>query len=291
MAEYSIRDLENFTNIKAHTLRIWEQRYNLLVPKRTHSNIRYYSDKDLKKILNINLLYSNGWKISRIAQLTEEEITKMAADLLLSGEREAEVHVDLFVKQIIHFDEEQIVSQLQQLNLNLGIEILYNDILRPLLKRIGDLWQVEAITVSHEHFFSNILRDFFILEISKLPVPKKPVKKMVLFLHEHEQHELSLLYYSYYLKKRNCSCTYLGQRVPLKDLRLMVEQVQPDYLITNLIADITDQFLNDWFADLCSFFPAENIAVGGYQIAQHKKSIPGKILKITTAADIEQLIF
>ena len=173
----------------------------------------------------------------------------------------------------------------------MGIEVLYNDILIPLLKRIGDLWQVEAITVSHEHFFSNLLRDFFILEISQLPAPEKPVRKIVLFLHENEQHELSLLYYSYYLKKRNCACTYLGQRVPLRDLRMLVEQVKPDYLLTNLIADITDQFLEDWFADLCSFFPAERIFVGGYQTTQHKVSIPAGILQITAASDIDQLLF
>lgn len=290
MAEYSIRDLENFTNIKAHTLRIWEQRYKLLTPKRTLSNIRYYSDKDLKKILNISLLYSNGWKISKIAQMQEHEITATAADLLLQGERKAADLVDVFVKEIIDFNEEEIIAQLHHLAQTVGIELLYRETLIPLLKRIGDLWQVEAITVSHEHFFSNILRDFFILETSKLPVAEKPGKKIVLFLHENEQHELSLLFYSYYLKKRNYTCTYLGQCVPLKDLRLLVEQVKPDYLLTSLITDITDQFLIEWFADLCSFFPAERILIGGYQVTQHKNSIPREILRINTSADIDRLL-
>jgi MerR family transcriptional regulator, light-induced transcriptional regulator len=290
MAEYSIRDLENFTNIKAHTLRIWEQRYKLLVPKRTHSNIRYYSDKDLKKILNISLLYSNGWKISKIAQMSEQEIIGCAANLLLSGERQAADHVDDFVKQIVDLDEEQIVSRLQHLGGDIGMERLYDEILVPLLKRIGDLWQVEAINVSHEHFFSNILREFIILETTKLPVPKKPIAKIVLFLHEGEQHELSLLYYSYYLKKRNYACTYLGQRVPLKDLRLIVEQIRPDYLFTNLIADITDGFLTEWIAELTSFFPRERIFIGGYQALQHKKNIPLPINKITATSDINDLL-
>jgi len=290
MAEYSIRDLENFTNIKAHTLRIWEQRYKLLVPQRTHSNIRYYSDKDLKKILNISLLYSNGWKISKIAQMSEQEIISCAADMLLSGEREAADRVDGFVKQIIDLDEEQIIAQLHYLITEMDMERLYDEILVPLLKRIGDLWQVEAISVSHEHFFSNILREFIILETKKLPVSEKPVAKIVLILHEGEQHELSLLYYGYYLRKRNYSCTYLGQCVPLKDLQLLVEQLRPDYLFTNLIADISDGFLTEWIDRLSSFFPQERIFIGGYQVVQHKECIPSAINKINSAADIENLL-
>lgn len=290
MAEYSIRDLENFTNIKAHTLRIWEQRYKLLEPQRTQSNIRYYSDKDLKKILNISLLYANGWKISKIARMSEAEITESAAGLLLSGKREAVDLVDSFVRQIIQLDEPGIVAQLRVLTDEMGMERLYGEVLVPLLKRIGDLWQVEAITVSHEHFFSNILREFLILETGKLPVAEQPAGKIVLFLHEFEQHELSLLYYCYYLKKRNYSCSYLGQSVPLKDLKVFVEQVQPDYLFTNLITDITDQFLTEWLTALCAFFPEERIFIGGYQTVRHAGSIPLGINRISTAADIKQLL-
>jgi MerR family transcriptional regulator, light-induced transcriptional regulator len=290
MAEYSIRDLENFTNIKAHTLRIWEQRYKLLEPQRTQANIRYYTDKDLKKILNISLLYSNGWKISKIAGMSEPEITENAAKLLLSGERTAADLVDNFVQQIVDLNEPEIVSRLRTLADERGMELLYGEVLVPLLKRIGDLWQVEAITVSHEHFFSNILREFLILETGKLAVPERPAGKVVLFLHEFEQHELSLLYYCYYLKKRNFSCSYLGQSVPLKDLRIFVEQVRPDYLFTNLITDITDQFLEEWITGLCAFFPEERIVIGGHQAVRHVARIPAGIRQITAAGDIDRML-
>ncbi|MBK6524958.1 MAG: MerR family transcriptional regulator [Crocinitomicaceae bacterium] len=113
MADYSIKDLENFTNIKAHTLRIWEQRYNLLEPKRTDTNIRYYSDRDLKKILNINLLYSNGYKISKIAKLTEDEITDLATNILLAASENPSDHVEHFVKYIMELDELKIRKNFQ----------------------------------------------------------------------------------------------------------------------------------------------------------------------------------
>jgi len=286
MAEYSIRDLENFTNIKAHTLRIWEQRYGLLEPGRTQTNIRYYSDKDLKKILNIHLLYTNGMKISKIALLTEEQITEMAAGLLFSDTREATELVDAFVRWIIELNEAEIVRELQNLNEKTGIEQLYTEVLIPLLKRIGDLWQVDTISVSHEHFFSNILREFFILEIGKLPTAVNPKGRIVLFLHEHEKHELGLLFYYHYLKSRNYACYYLGQSLPLKDLQQFVNDLNPDFLFTSLIADVNKAFLESWITDLCAFFPPGKIFMGGYQLRNYPELIPEEINKINGPEDL-----
>ena len=171
MAEYSIKDLENFTNIKAHTLRIWEQRYKLLEPRRTSTNIRYYNDADLKKILNVNLLYNNDYKISRIAVMSDEEIISKAKEFLLKENNAPQEHVSGFIKMILELDEAALLAKLSDLNAKLGTENLYTDVLVDLLKRIGELWQVDALSVTHEHFFSNLLRDFFIQEIAKIPPP------------------------------------------------------------------------------------------------------------------------
>jgi DNA-binding transcriptional MerR regulator len=286
MAEYSIKDLENFTSIKAHTLRIWEQRYNLLEPKRTTTNIRYYSDHDLKKILNINLLYSNGYKISKIARLSEAQIMQLASELLKVTDIPPGDHVEHFIKYIIDLDEVKIQQKLQELTVELGVQKLYVAVMIPLLCKIGDLWQVDAITVSHEHFFSNILRDFFITETAKIPLPKKTKGKIILFLHEREMHELSLLYYHYLLKGRGYECYYLGQSVPVKDLKRMVEQIKPDYLFTSIIAETDRAFFADFIQQLCSFFSAQKVYMGGYQLHKCVDLIPETIHQVHSEKDI-----
>jgi len=287
MAEYSIRDLENFTAIKAHTLRIWEQRYKLLEPRRTETNIRFYSDKDLKKILNISLLYSHGLKISKIAGLTEEEITDRATALLFSDTQETSETIHTFIRWIIELNELEIVRKLQELHTHNGMEKLYTEILVPLLRRIGDLWQVDTISVSHEHFFSNILREFFILEIGKIEPAANPKGRAVLFLHEYEKHELGLLFYYHYLKKRNYACYYLGQSLPLKDLKQLVEELKPDMLFTSVIADVNSEFFSDWMQQLCSFFPAEHIYMGGYQLTKYPSLVPKAVNRIQHVTDLD----
>lgn len=287
MAEYSIKDLENFTNIKAHTLRIWEQRYKLLEPKRTTTNIRYYSDQDLKKILNINLLYSNGYKISKIAKLSEAEIMQLSAEILLVSDIKPTDHVEHFVRYIMELDEQRIQQKLTELNADLGTSRLYTEIMIPLLRKIGDLWQVDAISVSHEHFFSNILREFFITETSKIPNPAKSKGRIVLFLHEREMHELSLLYYHHLLKSRGYDCYYLGQSVPMKDLRKFVEQMNPDYLFTSVIAETDRAYFADFMKQLCSFFSARKIYMGGYQLQKYLDLLPETIHQIHSEKDID----
>jgi len=286
MAQYSIKDLENFTQIKAHTLRIWEQRYSLLEPKRTDTNIRYYSDEDLKKILNINLLYSNGLKISKIALLSDHKIMSMAAELLMKNGVNSNDHVDVFIRYIIELNESAIQEKLKALHFELGMEDLYVKVMIPLLQRIGELWQVDTITVTHEHFFSNILREFFIVETGKISSPLKYKGKVVLFLHEHEQHELSLLFYYYLLRKRNYECYYLGQSVPMKDLKTFVEQMNPDYLFTSLIAEVDKDFFKKWLKEICGFIEPQKIFVGGYQVCKYVDLIPTKLNQINNISDI-----
>jgi MerR family transcriptional regulator, light-induced transcriptional regulator len=287
MADYSIKDLENFTNIKAHTLRIWEQRYNLLEPRRTSTNIRYYSDRDLKKILNINLLYSNGHKISKIAKLSEEEITELAAQILLAGTENPIDQVEHFVKYILELNESAINKKLDELNHEYGMQDMYTRFMIPLLRKIGDLWQIDAISVSHEHFFSNILRDFFIRETAKIPTPKKSSGRVILFLHEREMHELSLLYYHHLLKTRGYECFYLGQNVPMKDLKVMVAQLKPDYLFTSVIAETDRAFFAEFISELCSFVAPRKIYMGGYQLNKYIDLLPEAIRQIQSESDID----
>jgi DNA-binding transcriptional MerR regulator len=286
MAQYSIKDLENFTKIKAHTLRIWEQRYQLLSPKRTDTNIRYYSDKDLKKILNINLLYQNGLKISKIALLSEQELFDKASDLLMSSESSHNDEVNRFVEYVIDLDEYGIHQLLNKLAVNDGIESLFTNVLIPLLEKIGTLWQVNTISVSHEHFLSNLLREFLIVQIDKVPIPRNAKGKVVLFLKEDEKHELSLLFYYYVLKSRGYDCFYLGQSVPMKDLKAFVNEINPDYLVTSVIAEMLESEFDSFFKELGSFYNLANLHIGGFQLLMHKELVPSQVHQIQKIEDI-----
>lgn len=277
MAEYSIKDLENFTKIKAHTLRIWEQRYALLSPERTATNIRYYSDKDVKKILNINLLYQNGYKISKIAKLQEKEIFQIASDILKSSDVSDRDEINGFIENILDLNEAAIVEGLARINDDVGLEKLYPDVLIPLLEKIGTLWQVDAISVSHEHFLSNLLREFLITEITKLPASKVAKGKVILFLPEHEKHELSLLFYYFLLKKRNYDCYYLGQSVPMKDLKSFAKEVQPDYLISSLIAELSESEFQELFEGFAEAADLSKFYIGGYQMLKNNIKLNSKV--------------
>jgi len=286
MAKYSIKDLENFTKIKAHTLRIWEQRYSLLQPQRTETNIRYYSDKDVKKILNINLLYKNGYKISKIASMSEKELFDTAAQMLMESDVKGRDEINSFIENILELDEQAIQSSLNRINQAIGTERLYTEVLIPLLEKIGTLWQVDAISVSHEHFMSNILREFLITQITSLETSRVSKGKVVLFLPEHEKHELSLLFYYYLLKKKNYDCFYLGQSVPMKDLKSFVKETNPDILVTSLIAELTDGQFERLFSDLTELIEPSKIFAGGYQLVKHRLSVPEEVNVVQSIEDI-----
>lgn len=286
MAKYSIKDLENFTKIKAHTLRIWEQRYQLLQPERTETNIRYYSDKDLKKILNINLLYSNGLKISKIAKLTEEEIFGKASELLLADISSTPDIVNRFVEYVLELNEYEIHKLLNELADERGIEDMFSSVLIPLLEKIGTLWQVDAITVSHEHFLSNLLREFLIVRIDGLKIARQAKGKVVLFLREGEKHELSLLFYYYVLKSRGYDCFYLGQSVPMKDLEAFSKEISPDFLVSSIIAEMTEEEIDHFFKGVDAFFNLKDFYIGGIQLANYSDLIPEAVNQIQTLSDI-----
>lgn len=284
MGVYSIKDLENFTQIKAHTLRIWEQRYNLLSPQRTDTNIRLYSDKDLKKILNINLLYTNGLKISKIAKLQENEILELANEILLTPTNCPVSAVEQFINRIVRYDEFGIREDLDKALTQNSLEHIFSNLLVPVLTKIGELWQVDAISAAHEHFFSNILRDFIIRNTDLPENGGENQKTMLLFLREDEYHELGLLFYNYYLRKQGYRTIYLGQALPDSDLAQVVRELKPDYIFTSLIAKMDELEFNQFFGNLSAFFDLNKLYVGGYQLHIHKNHIP-KNVHIIHAAD------
>lgn len=286
MIRYSIKDLENYTEIKAHTIRIWEQRYNLLAPKRTESNIRYYSHEDLKKILNINLLYLNGLKISKIAKLSEDEITHKAKKIVSENSTSGNKEIDTLLIAITSMDADEIRRLLAEYEEQFDLREFYKSIIIPLLVKMGELWQTNSISIAHEHHFSNILRDYYILKINSLTVEKSNGKSVILFLPEHEDHELSLLYFQYLLKDAGFRCIYLGKNVPLKDLEASIKQVKPDMLLTNLITRVKEKDIKKFFKELLERSMGTEIRIAGSYTREIKAVIPDQITIVSSEEEL-----
>jgi DNA-binding transcriptional MerR regulator len=227
--KYSISDIEGLIGIKAHTIRAWEIRYNLVPPKRTPTNIRYYDEEDLKMLLNIVALNENGYKISKIAQMNRDKISDLVMQLKTDWSNESVQLINLS-NATIKYDESTFSKILANCIAEMGLTKTMDQVLFPFMKRIGMLWQIGAIDPSHEHFASNLIRDRLIVEIDKVDKPKnKHAKRFLLFLPEAELHETGLLFARYLLKNCGHETLYLGQEIPYADLKKVIESYQPDY--------------------------------------------------------------
>ena len=264
---YSIKDLENFTQIKAHTIRIWEQRYQLLTPSRTESNIRLYNESVLKKILNIKLLYTHGLKISKIAALSEEKIIEEAKKIITKpGDDESDKWTSTALLLILDYDADKLVKLLKNELKKTPLEEVYLKNILPLMRTIGELWQVNTIGISHEHFFSNILKEILIASTHALPDTKKDAPKALIFLHDEEEHEFSVLLYQYLLKKDGYTCYYFGQKTPLSEVIEIQNQLQPEFIITTFTSYISQKDFNQIFNSLTELSKASQIIISGRQL-------------------------
>lgn len=216
---FSIKDLENFTGIKAHTIRMWERRYNLLEPERTEGNQRFYDLPNLQKLLNIKLLYDNGLKISKIAALEPEDIPKEVFGLI-SELKDSHQAVDMLKMSMLNFDQNLFEKTYLHLISNLSFRRVFIDVFVPLLEHIGYLWQVDSITPAHEHFISNLIQQKILANIERIQTIQhhRDDRVFVLYLPHKEIHDLGLLYLHYELILRGWKSIYLGQSVYIDNL-------------------------------------------------------------------------
>ncbi len=266
MAEYSIKDLERLTGIKAHTLRIWEKRHTIIEPKRTPTNIRYYSDDDLKKILNISILNNNGFKISTIADLDEEELNERVMSISQASDKSSNF-IDQLTIAMIELDEGKFERILSVVTLRMGFEKTVTGVLYPFLDKIGILWQTGKINPAQEHFISNLIRQKLIVAIDSLPNhANSRLPAVLLYLPENELHEIGLLFYSYLAKKMGFNVVYLGQTVPFNDLKSVVKIRTPKIIITSISTPIPVSSLKNYLSQVSEEFPNSEIFISGYQI-------------------------
>ncbi|MFY9235865.1 MAG: MerR family transcriptional regulator [Flavobacteriaceae bacterium] len=219
---FSIKDLENLSGIKAHTIRIWEKRYNLLSPERTQTNIRFYSLLSLQKLLNIKLLYENGLKISKIAQLKNEEIPLKVREII--DEKSIKNNMmNAFKLSMINFDQSLFYNTYNKLVVDLSFREIFKEYFIPLLQELGYLWQSNTISTTHEHFITNLVKQKVYTNTEKVHRSEYVNNKsFVLFLPENEIHELGILYLNYELNLRGYKSIFLGQSVPIENLEPLI---------------------------------------------------------------------
>ena len=217
---FSIKNLETFSGIKAHTIRIWEKRYNLLEPERTETNIRRYSLDNLRKLLNVTLLYNHGFKISKISCLSLEEISVSVSNIALK-ENSEQIAINALKLAMINFDCELFNKTYDEFLSHSKFEFIFMDVFMPLMKELGILWQTAAISSTHEHFITNLIKQKIHIqtEIVQLNIKKNtnyPI--FVLFLPENEIHELGILYLNYLTLSKGLRTILLGQSIQISSL-------------------------------------------------------------------------
>lgn len=277
MAVYSIRDLEKLSGIKAHTIRIWEQRYGVIAPKRTNTNIRYYQDEDLKFLLNVSLLNKNGFKISKIAKMSRREVAeKVAAIAEINFEHSTQL--DALTISMIEMDEQKfdriISTNIQQL----GFERTMLEVIYPFLDKLGVLWLTGSINPVQENFISYLIRQKIIVAINNEPVASgRQVQKFILYLPEGEKQELTLLFMHYILKSRRNQVLYLGQDISLIDLRDACKIQQPDFIFTLISETFTTESVQSYVDKLGENFPDCQVLLSGYQVVAKRVNTPHNV--------------
>jgi MerR family transcriptional regulator, light-induced transcriptional regulator len=288
VSTYSIKDLEQLSGIKAHTLRIWEQRYNLLQPKRTDTNIRFYDDDDLKLILNVALLNDNGVKISKIASMSPNELREEVMKLTeRSLTHDDQIHALTIC--MIEMDEDRFDKILSTNILKLGFEQTMLNVIYPFMSKIGVLWQTGAINPAQEHFISNLVRQKLIVAIDG-QIPQQGGKKFLLFLPEGELHEISILFASYLIKSKGHKVIYLGQSTPNDDLLSVFKLHQPEYLLTVITTSPSSEYVQEYINALADRFASAQILVTGYQVLGQDLRFPENVSQMSYIRDIKDLL-
>ena len=233
MGHFSISDLEQLTGVKAHTIRMWEQRYGVLRPERTPTNIRLYCDDDLRRLLNVSTLCGRGQRISQVAALSDEELA--AAVLACSDDaHDFQRQINNLLAAMLAFDEPQLDRLLDGAARQLGFGEMMLHVAYPLLQRIGLMWLAGAMNPAQEHLISSLLRQKMLAATDALPAPPATAQRWLLYLPAGELHELALLFMNYALRARGRHTLYLGQNLPTAELRPVCAAYRPYSLATVL---------------------------------------------------------
>jgi DNA-binding transcriptional MerR regulator len=266
---FTIKELESLSGIKAHTIRIWEQRYHFLKPSRTQTNIRTYNNEELKTLLTVALLNKYGYKISKIDEMHPEQ---RAREIMQLPGREAyeENLVNELIGYMIDIKSIEFEQSLNRYIAENGIEKTVSTLIFGFLEKVGILWQTNKIIPLQEHIVSNIIRQKLVKAIDDLPFVHRSSPLFVLLLPENEHHEMGLLFVYYLLRKKNISVIYLGANVPLKDVSYLFKMVTPQYLYLHLTFLPLHLNLQKYLQQLSLQAPSAQILISGSTVQKIK---------------------
>lgn len=278
MVQFTIKDLERISGVKAHTIRIWEQRYNIIRPQRTTTNIRYYSNEDLKLILNVSILNNNGLKISKIAELTPQQLNDEVKRIVDSNQDDND-QVEGLIMAMVELNEDRFNEIISYNILQKGFIHTIENHIYPFFEKIGLLWQTGVVSPAQEHFISNLIRQKVIAAIDSIQIKTDPEKDtFLLFLPDSEMHELGLLVYYYFLKAKGYKIIYLGQSVPYKDLKKVYETVQSQKMVTIFTNPFPEGEMQEYIDRLAADFPTNTIYTSGYQFSKESIRLPQNVI-------------
>ncbi len=290
MIRYSINDLEKLSGIKAHTIRMWERRYDVVSPERTDTNIRYYHDCDLKKLLNISTLNRHGFKISHIARMDEGEVNERVMEIA-NTHGDHETLINNLVVSMIEMNEDSFEQHLNTAVLKLGFEKCVTQVLYPFLEKVGVLWLIGTINPAQEHFITNLIRQKMIIAIDGLSRPSDAdAKTFLLFLPEKELHELGLLFYSFLLRKNGFKVIYLGQSVPLDDVLEVIKIRKTDYIFTYFVAALSPREIPPYLEKLAGAASDKKVFVTGIQVLKDLPQLPPNVVVVKNGEAFRDLL-
>lgn len=292
MDQFSISQLSQFSGIKPHTIRIWEQRYNALTPHRSEGNTRYYDGSQLRRLLNIVSLSGTGTKISRLCTLKDEELFKLREEYEASASLSNDY--DYFINQLIaggmSYDEMNFDKTFSHCLLRFGLQKTYVEIIFPMLNRIGLMWSTNNIPPSQEHYISNLLRQKMFTAIDSLPPVVEGEEKWLLFLPEDEFHELGLLFSNYFLRSKGKNVIYLGPNVPLSSVKHTIEDIVIDNLLIFMVHRNEPENISAYLEDLRNLAGERKIYVAGNGVTIEELSKDKGLIRLSTVEDLEREI-
>lgn len=289
MIRYSIRDLEKITGIKAHTIRIWEKRYGIVAPLRTQTNIRYYSDEDLRRLMNVAILNKYGYKISNIQSMSAAELHTCVVDLT-HQDIDNEHQVDNLVMAMIELDELRFDKIISSSIIKQGFEYTFENLLYKFLEKIGILWQIGAVNPAQEHFISHLIRQKLILAIDGQQDYRNDCKTFLLFLPENEYHEVALLYLYFLIRKEGHKVIYLGQNVPLMNLKDIFEIHYIDYMVTSVASKLPVEMISEILNELVKLYGDKQVLIGGKCLFDTAVSLPDNVKSFNTLSDFYEFL-
>lgn len=287
---FSIKDLENLSGIKAHTIRIWEKRYDLLEPTRTDTNIRLYDIKNLQKLLNVKLLTDFGYKISKISKLNQEEIEKFV--LKIQNEKTVNSHLlSNFKMAMLNFDQSLFAKTYNELIIGKSFSTVFCETFIPLLEEVGILWATNTITPAHEHFISHLIKHKILIEVEKYQLQQKEVsdKTYVLYLPFNELHEIGLLFLHHEIVTKGHHSVYLGRSLPIENLIDLNSHFKKITFITYLTVEPNEDEIVDYFNDFNDTILKDNsnelLLFGRKTLNINNMKLPPKIRTIENILD------